>query len=489
MALFNVKAQKVSALFNYALFKDKNDKTYIETYLSVNGSTIRFEKNAKGKYQGEVGFTLMFKNPNSDDIKAFQKLSVKSPEINNLSEQEMQFVTTERQYLSPGEYDMEILIRDLHNANSQIVKANHKFIVPAFKDQVCFSGIQTVEGFLPVKEESKMNKRGKYMPPRLSMFYSDKDSLMNIYCELYNTKKLLGKNQDLILRGYFSSASGQTLSNSGGFSEKIKSDDILIIAKRLSLEKLGTGTYYLNLEIRDRENKLLATQTRRFKHFRSIKKDDLILSDLSQEKNLLDKITKAQILEYVKCLSPLVDKHQLHYVQKESQNKPKKELFNYFCAFWENKAPENPSLAWQQYYEKVLIADKLFGMQNLRGYETSRGQIYLKYGKPSQRMTSHGDFMAKPYEIWNYEVSNRGYQAKFIFLSENSLSQYQLIHSNVPGEIRDPEWPVRIYSKIKDISKTVDQYGNIADEMLRAARLGDPNFTKYKALTYYNNPR
>ena len=64
-------------------------------------------------------------------------------------------------------------------------------------------------------------------------------------------------------------------------------------------------------------------------------------------------------------------------------------------------------------------------------------------------MESPNEPGAYPYEIWHYyEVANQ-HNKRFVFMSKDSAANdYQLIHSDVVGEINNPRWQLEIYSRI-----------------------------------------
>ena len=63
-----------------------------------------------------------------------------------------------------------------------------------------------------------------------------------------------------------------------------------------------------------------------------------------------------------------------------------------------------------------------------------------------------------PYEIWQYYKLNEMTNARFIFYDpEMSDQNFDLLHSNVPGELYDPAWHYKL-QRLGD--KNVDQLFN-----------------------------
>ena len=113
------------------------------------------------------------------------------------------------------------------------------------------------------------------------------------------------------------------------------------------------------------------------------------------------------------------------------------------------------------------------------GYRTDRGYVFLKYGQPDKIVEVPDEPAARPYTIWHYyQVANQR-DKKFVFMApDRSTNDYQLIHSNMVGEINNPRWPLEIYHGV---------YGQGYDEGV--------DQTEYqrswgsRAVDLYNNPR
>src|SRR5438105_12465876 len=81
LALFSTSliAADVRAYLTFATFNAPGKGSYIETYLSVIGHSVKFIKNANGKYQGAVDITIGFKQ--NGEIKKANKYTLSGPEV------------------------------------------------------------------------------------------------------------------------------------------------------------------------------------------------------------------------------------------------------------------------------------------------------------------------------------------------------------------------------------------------------------------------
>lgn len=104
--------------------------------------------------------------------------------------------------------------------------------------------------------------------------------------------------------------------------------------------------------------------------------------------------------------------------------------------FWDSvdPSPETPQNEFKAEFEqRVAYADQFFGSMQRPGHDTARGEIYLIYGDPTERIDRPVEATVGPYEIWNY--SNQG--ETFVFGDFSKNGEYRLIYStdqNHPGD-------------------------------------------------------
>ena len=112
----------------------------------------------------------------------------------------------------------------------------------------------------------------------------------------------------------------------------------------------------------------------------------------------------------------------------------------FFYSFWSNRSPD-PEAAWVAYRKEVVKVNKLFGCRVMKGYETDRGYVYLKYGPPNTMMDRFNEMDAYPYTIWHYYRAGKYTNRRFVFYQPDLVSNcLVLLHSEVPGEIQNPRW-------------------------------------------------
>ncbi len=121
---------------------------------------------------------------------------------------------------------------------------------------------------------------------------------------------------------------------------------------------------------------------------------------------------------------------QLRYIAKTSELKKmtkalpgeKEELFK---KFWKERdpspdTPENELM--QEYYGRIERANMLFGTFR-NGWETDRGEVYVRFGPPSEVERHPFEINQQPYEIWYYYDLQR----QFVFVDEMGYGEYRLV--------------------------------------------------------------
>lgn len=97
--------------------------------------------------------------------------------------------------------------------------------------------------------------------------------------------------------------------------------------------------------------------------------------------------------------------------------------------------------------EVAKAVDKMYDGGFGYGFESDRGFIYMKYGRPDDMVMVDNDPSAPPYEIWIYNDFPKTKQTnvKFLFYEPNLGTDYELLHSNARGEINNPQWQIELY--------------------------------------------
>ena len=123
---------------------------------------------------------------------------------------------------------------------------------------------------------------------------------------------------------------------------------------------------------------------------------------------------------------------QLRYVARDREiaairNAPTpEEQMRLFRAFWDRRDP-TPGTArnedMEQYYFRVAYANERYTRLRDAGWNTDRGEVYIRFGAPDFVEEHPFNYGTDPYQIWYYTGQGR----RFIFVDQSRLGDFQLL--------------------------------------------------------------
>ncbi|MEO7175591.1 MAG: GWxTD domain-containing protein, partial [Saprospiraceae bacterium] len=161
----------------------------------------------------------------------------------------------------------------------------------------------------------------------------------------------------------------------------------------------------------------------------------------------------------LKAIAPIVDQTDIEYlnlvIEGRNENAQKTFLYN----FWYSYNPLQPGKDYQDYMKIARVVDQQFRHGFGYGFESDRGFMYLRYGRPDQLVNVIDDPSAPPYEIWTYSRLEKTKQSnvKFIFYNPSlAEGMYVLLHSTARGELQNPNWQRLLYKNATNVLDGVD---------------------------------
>ena len=483
----------VQAQLFYSKFYSPGDGPYIETYLSVVGSSVKYVSTEDGKFQGKLEVTMIFSQ--DENVVNFDKYELLSPVIEDTTNVSFNFLDQQRFSLPNGIYEYEIRIRDLNSevppfVNTQTVEVSFP------ENEISVSGIQLVESYEKTTETNMLTKSGYDLVPYVYNFLPDDVNTLTFYAEIYNASKVL--EDDKYLLNYFiqSYETGKRLNNFNHFKRE-DAKPVNILFANFDINSLPSGNYYLVIETRNRENELMAENKLFFQRSNpdvEIDYQDYTATgvDNSFVSGIDNRDTLMMYIDYLEPISTDIEKKFVQYQIVEGDADVSL-MQRYFLNFWLDRDELNPEYAWKQYLSAVELVDEQFGSPGKSGkpgHETDMGRVYLKYGPPNtitdrpfDASTSglalndggraSADAGTVPYQIWHYYTLNNFRNRKFVFANKHlAANDYQLIHSNMPGEISNSNWQAELHWRFQ-----------------HDATLPDGDKYRGQSGDFYNNPR
>ncbi len=472
----SIQAKNIQAYLNYTVFNVPGQSPYIETYLSVSGESVAYVKNDKGQFQGSIEVTFIFRQ--NEEIKEYDKYQLFSPEIGDTSFIDFSFIDQQRYFIPQGTYDMEIIISDLH-ADRKPFSAIQPVDIKFEDSKICFSGIQLVKSVAPATEQNITTKGSYDLIPMVYNFYPETINKFSYYTEIYNTAKALGTAEKFLVVCMIKSfETGNALKEFVSY-KKYDAQNVVPVLNEYDISRLPSGNYELQIEVRNKENVMVAENSIFFQRSNpniQFQLEDLVAIDVNA--TFASRITSNDTLqEFINYLDPVATELEKNFIYKQSPAADLKTKQQFLYNFWLSRDPLNPEKAWSDYYTQVLVVNKVYKTQISKGYETDRGRVYLKYGPPNVISESYNEPSSYPYEIWHYyQLSDNQRNKKFVFYAFDMVTNnFKLLHSDAIGEIQNYKWEIFLNNR------WYDPYNVDAQQ--------PPNIYGGQAQDYYRNPR
>ena len=461
-------AGNLRAYLSYATFTSP-DGPYIETYLSIDASSVKFVKLENDKFQGTVNILMTFNQDN--EIKAYKKYELKSPEVKDTSNMDFHFIDQQRFLLSNGTYDFNVQLSD-QSYSEEPIPYTQKIVISYPEGKPAVSGIELVKSYTRSDQPSEINKSGFDVVPYVYSFYPQSENRLIFYCEVYNMDKLLGEDEKYLVSYFVETLENGQKVKGLGRNKKEAARRVNVILANLNISNLPTGNYNLIVEARDQNNEVIAMKKLFFQRsnpYARLTMDDLTMFDATS--SFVDKyINPDSLREYVSSTYPISSALEKNFLKGNLKKADLATLQQYFLGFWQRRNPIDPEKAWEEYKYQVEVAEHNFATPVKRGYQTDRGRVFLQYGPPNVRSERYNEPSNYPYEIWQYYALANQSNRKFVFYSPDMVtSDFFILHSDALGEIHNARWQVDLRSRIFqtiDITDTqvINAWGDMQED-------------------------
>ncbi|MDW7682195.1 MAG: GWxTD domain-containing protein, partial [bacterium] len=342
--------------------------------------------------------------------------------------------------LPEGSYVVKSELIDLSSKQSITLIDSIKIRTFSF-DTLTLSSITLASSICPQQvRETKFDKNGLRVIPNAERIYGKESPNLYFYAEAYNFAwDDNGRSSPYQVTYKVKDMNGINVLNFEGL-KKNKPGPTSVVYGSIDVAKLTTGSYILELEVKDHYD---MRQTRSTKQFFIYNKSDLL-----KKTEINKQIVHANIEKYNQMDEDELDHYfnQLKYITDKQEKAIFRELGlegkrNFFISFWSQRDP-NPDTPLNEYEMRynylIKIANENFTTIFKEGWESDRGRVLLLYGLPDSKDIVPTSMDTKAHEIWQYYKLESG--AKFVFVDKNLNGDYVLVHSTKRGEIQDPDW-------------------------------------------------
>lgn len=444
----------LDASVTYATFKAEKTQ-YVEIGIFVVGSTVSFVYADSSQLQAAVEVLILFRQ--RDTIVRFDKYILNSPAVKRPKD----FIDLKRYGLDPGDYFLEVTIRDLNQENnSRAYSAD--FSIDYQKAGVLQSDVQLLNSVKPTQEEGPFVKNGFHMEPLPFNFYGKNSEKLILYNEIYQTDVALG--EDFMVSYLIDRVDGN-----GNFEpvlvghKRRTAAPVSVLLLNLDITSLESGNYRLAVEVRNRLKELLSRKEVSFQRSNPyLNADQESLAGTSLEGEFVGKLSNEDLVYSLKAISPVVPSDEGEWLNQLIKGGSLEAQRLFLFSYWSKKNPNRPDIPYTAYMEVANALDQMYDSGLGYGFETDRGYIYLKYGRPSDMVKEENDPAAPPYEIWIYNdfPATNQTNVRFIFYNPSlAPNDYRLLHSTARGELNNPRWEVELYKNSPNEIEGDDPFG------------------------------
>ncbi len=465
----SLKAMAIDAVVSHTMFyrtdaaQSGKKIPSIEVYWQINPRSLHYVTNAEKKIEAHIKTDIVITN-DAGVVKEDKFILSTVPRANVEQLMQQNIIDLRRYSVGNGRFRIRVSLKDVADTANKFVYSD-SFTVEPPANAAYFSEVQLLDTTLEVATETPFFKNGHQQVPLCTNFLDDGKKVLHYYAELYDAGAVSKSEYPLIQKVTIGKKPNEAHYSDFIRTDTVKVNELTTLSGSFRIHTLPSGNYYVNVALENNAHKTIAHNSLFFQRMnvhpaeedtaKSNAKSDTSLEEvnvLDLNKTFLAKFTLPEIKAILKMLLPLSDPMETqtinNFLQKPDDLYMRYYIYNYF----QNINKKDPGRAWREYSEKVIEANKLYKGRGLRGYETDRGFIYLRYGAPTDVITVENETGALPYEVWRYttltETNHKEIvDAVFLFYKSNGmLDDFKLLHTNVEGERQNMGWRSYLYT-------------------------------------------
>ena len=440
LVLSNFLLAKIDADIDVSMYY-LDQLPFVDVSFHIVGSSLTQKKLENAYVESRVNVLVTILQ--GDEIIDFKKYGLVSPKTAAPSD----FIDLRRFVLEAGQYNVTVELTDqLDKANRASIST--ELIVEEWKDSPFMSNIQLLHRVTKSDEvDNPFFRYGNiFEPAAYNFFHRSMDKLI-VFAELY----ALDRSPDNSLAAKLSI---RNLDRSDVDPlvkyKKIECSEKNVITEFFSIAEMISGNYELKIEVVNPSREVILSKTEFFQRSNPAYDRELLKdSEIDLNETFVGNLTIDELRYHLKALAPRLPQNEislLNLLLKENNTQGQKFfLFNY----WNTFNPIRPEDSFEQYKQIAKAVDVKFYSTVGRGFETDRGYIFLKYGKPKDVISVENEPSAPPYEIWFYDKLDITGETNMKFLFYNpSLggNDYQLLHSTSRYEKQNRQWELELYA-------------------------------------------
>jgi len=415
---------------DFARFQRPNGTVNVEVYLSLRRSQLQSVSSSNTK--AESGFNAEVSLFKGDSL-AYKRNwgSVTQIRPADREKENQRLLTQTNLTVVPGDYKVTVVVGDV-NSNSEGKKSASLSAAEFSDSTISMSDIELANLVGRDTTASNFTKNGYRVVPNPALIYSNTSPMLYFYSEFYGLQQLQGATYNVVFRVLTPDGRVQR-----AYEPKIRKKPAGPVMETggLNLVIFPTGTYDFQLEVADEAGRVVTSGKKRFYMYRPNRANE----NLALASRTTDLYKKSLLGEYEQESEVAID-DEFNSAAFLS-NKNDKAIFKsldkvgkqqFMVDFWAKR----PGLR-EIHLQRMQYANANFAGVR-KGWQTDQGRVVLTYGQPDKVEKNFSLNNKRPYEIWRYYNQEGG--LLFVFVEKGGFDERELVHSNAPREINDPDW-------------------------------------------------
>jgi GWxTD domain-containing protein len=436
-----VKIKALDVALSVATF-DTPQKPYSELQFHFIGKTMQYKMLQDSlHWQASAEILVVFKQ--GEKIIQFDKYQLEGPVVASPKN----FFDIKRYALEQGDYDLEVSITDVLK-RAQVKNFKQKIHVAFEKEKLHQSDIQLLKEFLVDTTNSPLAKNGYIFQTLPFDFYDKNTERLVFYNEVYQADKLANKGELSTTYAIYDERFGTSALPLFTQFKKLRSQPVNILFHQIDISKIASGNYIFAVEIRNQNKELLSQQQVHFQ--RSNPYLNLVGEGIAQDvlkEEFVEKIVPDTLRYSLKAIACKVSGDESKTINEVIKTNDPQAMRLHLFRYWASKNPNNPEKAYREYMKVARAVDATFRSGFGYGFETDRGYVFMKYGRPNDITPQASSSDAPGFEVWSYNEFpvTKQTNVKFLFWDGDGSGNMRILHSNAIGEVQDKNWKTKLY--------------------------------------------
>ncbi len=384
-------------LYDTCYFRSQKDSTNyrLDVYVAFSNDILQFIKEKQGNFI--AGYDLYITIFDHKGNHVAEKLAGNRITVSTFEETNNRELKNRHRLsfdLIPGQYKLVLDLTDYDTQKS--LHREKEITIKGFEiNEISVSDILFADQVLL----DSLNNTIKEILPNLDRNFINPKSIFWAFFEIYP----LSSSQILKLTYTITNASEQAIIR----KEQLITPDKRIIPYLLDLSKdiKTPGRYTIIVQVEQVEEKV-KTQAKFSVNWSNFE------------------FSKLNVITAIEALKDFIPDKEYRYLEQASDSAKE----TWFNNFWKERDPipdtEENELQ-KEFYQRIDFTNNYFTVNSLdkEGWKTDRGNIYIKYGPPTDVERHLDQLNLPPYEIWYYEKLDQ----RFFFEDKSGVGDFHLV--------------------------------------------------------------